>query len=296
MTSNFYHTVIKHKQYSRFEVDDLLYVEYKCLERGNELVYNQSPSTFWSPRNYFVFVLQGKKKWYTKNHGYLVKAGELIFIKSGTFASHKFYEDEQFLALIISMPDRFISETMRAHPLLDQKAAANLPSDTIIPVEIELSLKTYFDSVYSYFAKPQSPPEELLKIKFKELVINILSDPRNLPLISYFKRVNQESGVSLTEVMEANYPYELSLEDYAKICGRSLSSFKREFQASYNMPPGKWLTQKRLQYAKWLLEHTQKDISQVAYESGFKNPSHFGRIFKSIHGKPPGQFRLLVNS
>lgn len=293
MTSNLYSSLINHQQYSRFQVDELLYVEYKCLEPGNELVYNQLPNAYWSPRNYFVYVLQGKKKWSTQNHGYLLQAGELIFIKNGTFASHKFYEEEQFWALIISMPNSFICQTMREHPLWDQDKIPDLPSDTIIPVEIDASLKTYFESVYSYFSKTKLPPDELLKIKFKELIISILSDHRNRALISYFQRINQENGVSIPEVMESNFIYELSLEDYAKMCGRSLSSFKREFQVLYGKSPGKWLIQKRLQFARWLLENTQKDINEVAYESGFKNPSHFSRIFKETHGKPPRQFRVF---
>jgi len=296
MPSNFYQALVDHPSYSKLQLDDLLYVEYKCLEPLNQLRYNEPSNSYWSPRNYFVYVLQGQKKWTTQNHGYLLKAGDLIFIKNGTFASHKFYEEEQFWALITSMPNSFICQTMREHPIWEHKQLEECASDTIIPLEIEVNLRTYFQSIYHYFSNPQKPSVELLKIKFKELVINILSDSRNVPLASYFHRLSRENGVSISEIMESNFVYELSLEDYARMCGRSLSTFKREFQAIYGTPPGKWLTNKRLQFAKWLLENTQKGVKEIAYQSGFKNPSHFSRVFKEIHGHTPKQVQLEANS
>ena len=49
---------------------------------------------------------------------------------------------------------------------------------------------------------------------------------------------------------------ELRLEEYAKLCHRSLSSFKREFQSHFSESPGKWLLQKRLEYASSLLRNS----------------------------------------
>ncbi len=87
--------------------------------------------------------------------------------------------------------------------------------------------------------------------------------------------------------------YNLTLEEYAKLCGRSLASFKRDFEKIYQTTPGKWLKEKRLAHAKFLLETTDLNISEIVMEAGFENTSHFARIFKNQYGHPPLKFRKL---
>jgi AraC family transcriptional regulator, exoenzyme S synthesis regulatory protein ExsA len=62
----------------------------------------------------------------------------------------------------------------------------------------------------------------------------------------------------LPEIMEANYTFNLSIAEFARISQRSHASFKRDFISCYKTTPGKWLVQKRLEYAKHLLESSSK--------------------------------------
>lgn len=89
--------------------------------------------------------------------------------------------------------------------------------------------------------------------------------------------------------------YDMRLDEYAKLCARSLSSFKADFYETYKKTPGKWLTGKGLEYTKFLIETTDKSINDVAFESGFKNTSHFVRIFRPTYGNPPLQHWLVHN-
>ena len=87
--------------------------------------------------------------------------------------------------------------------------------------------------------------------------------------------------------MNDNYCFNLKLEQYATLCNRSLSAFKRDFEKSFQCTPGKWLLEKRLQHAVHLLTNTGKNVGEAAFESGFENPSHFSRSFKEKFGMPP---------
>ncbi len=71
----------------------------------------------------------------------------------------------------------------------------------------------------------------------------------------------------------------------------SLSKFKRVFKSHYNITPGKWLKQRKLDLAVHRLRHTDLPIHQVSFESGFEDPSHFTRVFKAQYNKTPLQFR-----
>jgi AraC-like DNA-binding protein len=57
------------------------------------------------------------------------------------------------------------------------------------------------------------------------------------------------------------------------------------------MTPGKWLMKKRLDYSANLLLSGDLSVSQVAYESGFEDLSHFSRAFKEKMGMNPTEFR-----
>ena len=93
--------------------------------------------------------------------------------------------------------------------------------------------------------------------------------------------------------MIENFHYDLKIEDYAKLCGKSLSSFKRDFKEYFNTTPGKWLIDKRLEHSMTLLLGSNMTVSQIGYECGFKNNSHFIQAFKKKLKLTPNRFKAL---
>ena len=92
--------------------------------------------------------------------------------------------------------------------------------------------------------------------------------------------------------MEENYCNSLTMEEYAKLCARSLSTFKRDFVSIYNKTPGKWLTEKRLAHSRYLMQNTNKNIEEIITECGFRNRGfHFIKVFKNKYGTTPLKFR-----
>jgi transcriptional regulator GlxA family with amidase domain len=146
-----------------------------------------------------------------------------------------------------------------------------------------------------YFSQKIPPSEHLLELKFKELLFNIFSDPANADLLAYVNSIADQYKTPLWQVMEANYTFNLAIEEFARIAQRSVATFKREFHDYYHTTPGKWLTQKRLEYAKCLLDTSKKNVGEVADESGFENLTHFSRIFKEKYGLSPINYRKKKN-
>ena len=158
-------------------------------------------------------------------------------------------------------------------------------------VKKDVVLTTYFQSMLSYFSSEKRPSDILLQHKLKELLLNILLNGKNPELASYFRSLAGSTVPSLRGIMDANFCYNLSIDDFARLCGRSLSSFKRDFKAAYQTTPGKWLLCKRLEYAAVLLRNPTLQITQVAFESGFEDLSHFSRSFKQQFGVSPSEHR-----
>lgn len=280
---NGYDTAKNNPTFKKIEVSSLMFSEYRCLEE-------KSMFTAWSHLNYFIYVLEGKKKWRTLEHSYMVHANEVLFVKKGANIIHKFF-DSDFCAMVIFIPDTYIRDFISQKPEIGVSQKNNLPSDSVIPLKMDRTLSTYFTSMLDYFFNQEKPSKYLMEIKFQELLVNILSLPYNPEIGSYFKNIAQCVKPSIKNIMESNFIYNLSLEEFARLTQRSLSTFNRDFYIAYEISPGKWLTKKRLLYAKILLENTNQKIYEVAFDCGFESPAHFARVFKTENGITPLKFQ-----
>lgn len=280
---NLYDYITDSRMFKKFQLDDLLFVEYHCF-------IEDLKSGFWTPCNYLIYILTGKKRWRSLDREYFGKPGDALFLKKGAYVVEQFL-DEEFCSLIIFLPDDFIRTVMQNHSLRNPGKTIDVKEEPVFWVNVNPILKSYFHSILSYFPQQQPPPDPLLKVKFEEFVINILSNTQNPPLASYFEQICSNSKISIREIMEANFAFNMNLEEFAKLSGRSLSTFHRDFKKEFETPPGKWLTRRRLEHAKLLLETTDKSVNEIAFDSGFENPSHFIRAFKDKYDNTPLKFR-----
>jgi AraC family transcriptional regulator, exoenzyme S synthesis regulatory protein ExsA len=280
---NLYNYIIENRLFRKLKADDLLFAEYKCLveeERGE----------VWSHTNYFAFGLSGKKLWQTINGKYFVQPGELLFVKKGANAVYQYFDDE-FLSLIIFIPDDFIKNVIAKHKLDIPKVKPNSKADSIIPIKTDEVLNSYFYSLLSYFAKEKPISKSLLKLKIEELIVSLTTNQNDTILNNCFKEIYESNKISIKEIMEENFCNSLTLEEYAKLSARSLSTFKRDFITVYNTTPGKWLTEKRLAHSKYLMQNTNKSVEEIINECGFRNRSHFIKIFKNRYRTTPLKFK-----
>lgn len=100
------------------------------------------------------------------------------------------------------------------------------------------------------------------------------------------------SNSILENIMLNNFQYNLKIEEFAKLSGRSLSTFKRDFKEIFNTTPSRWLKDKRLKFSKILLQKGDLNINQICFESGFKNCSHFIQSFKVMYNQTPQQIKM----
>lgn len=270
----------------RFTVDELLFAEFKCP-------IEEKSSSVWWKNNFFAHVLTGETLLKTPRQQYILKKGDSVFAKKGSVISHNHLQ-EDFCELLIFVPDNFIKSVIKKHEISLTIITAEDPGDTIIPLVADNVLNSYFQSLLTHFLQTTSPSEALLKLKFEELLLNIISNNNHLPLKYYFNEICRSSKPSVKEIMEVNFFSNLSLDEFAQICSRSLSSFKKEFHTIFNTTPGRWLQEKRLEYSRYLLETTNNSIDEICTESGFESLSHFIHVFKKKYGLPPGKYKTQL--
>jgi AraC-like DNA-binding protein len=89
--------------------------------------------------------------------------------------------------------------------------------------------------------------------------------------------------------MNRNFRFNVSLERFAFMTGRSLSSFKRDFAKIFKTNPGNWLKKKRLDEAYFQINKQHQKPSDVYLEVGFEDLSHFSYSFKKEFGLAPSE-------
>jgi AraC-like DNA-binding protein len=279
-----YEAIRRNPSYNKLEIGDFLFAEYTCGVTAEKL-------GVWTDTDYLMHVVTGAKTWHMADGIWKVKPGESLFVKKGANIVEQHFEEDVCM-LTFFIPDALVRSTVRelGESPNSQRAHTQVVK-TAAPVEHDVAILAFFQSMRTYFSGKEKPSEPLLRLKLKELIVSILTSGRNPGLAAYFRRIGASNAPSVAEIMETNFRYNLSLEEYAKLCHRSLSSFKREFQREFSEAPGKWLLQKRLEYSAGLLRYSKMNVTEVAFESGFEDVSHFSRVFKDRFTMPPVAYR-----
>ncbi|MEX0646889.1 MAG: AraC family transcriptional regulator [Balneolaceae bacterium] len=279
---NFFDFIKENPSVKRHQVNDLLFAEYQCP-------LSETRYDIWSHHNYFIYVTSGQKKWFTLNQEALVQQGDCLFVRKGGHSVYQYF-DSDFCALVMFVPDAFIRSVLLESRIKTGNPDDHTEWDSLFSIKADNQLAAYFNSFLSYLSASDTPEDKLLELKFRELIMVIASGTGNKKLSGYFAGLCKTDKPTLQEVMEANYTYPMNLEEYARLSRRSLSTFKRDFSEIYHTTPGRWLTKKRLDLAKYLLKHTNKTVTETVLDCGFKNVSHFSRIFRETYDITPLEY------
>ena len=81
------------------------------------------------------------------------------------------------------------------------------------------------------------------------------------------------------------------LTDIAEALGISMRQLERKFVADVGITPRDYRLQLRLTRARWMIEHTDLSVTDVGFECGFGDCSHFSRAFTSHFKVRPSSLR-----
>jgi AraC-like DNA-binding protein len=238
-----------------------------------------------------LVVLEGTN---VMTHGkmeYVVRKNEMVLLKKTSLLNyHKTGDPEKnhaYDSLMFFLKEEFIIDFMKM-ARIESTATAEAAMTMVKPVSERL-LK-FFYSVKPYFNDQEQIDSGLMRLKMLELLYDLTSTDKNF--LQQLLQLKQQVYADIPAVVEENYANPVSLNDLAYLCGRSLSSFKRDFFAIYRTTPAVWIREKRLAKAKEMLS-TGLSVKEVCFSLGFESPAHFSRLFKSHFGKAPSETRLV---
>jgi AraC-like DNA-binding protein len=167
---------------------------------------------------------------------------------------------------------------------------ARYTGEQMILMEPNDFLKNFYTSINSYSDLWDDDSGKLATIKINEAIELLLMMRPDLK--SFLFDFADPHKQDLTTFMLRNYRYNVSIEQFAKLSGRSLTGFKRDFAAAFNTPPAQWLKNKRLEEAYRLIQKKKLKADDIYNDLGFENLSHFYTAFKQRYGITPAQVNL----
>lgn len=165
--------------------------------------------------------------------------------------------------------------------------AAPLYGDTVVKLNPHPLFKSYIDSLTPYQQGGIEINSELQDIKIREGIFTLLQcNPELKDILFDF---SEPGKIDLKGFMEKNYHFNVHLQRFAYLSGRSLATFKRDFEKIFNSSPNRWLQQRRLQEAYFQIREKGRSASEIYLELGFEDLSHFSFAFKNKYGVAPSK-------
>lgn len=239
-----------------------------------------------------VWFISGETKIIQADESYLFKASDIFLIPRNQLATIINYPKDGFphksvvMHLTIERLREFYAKIdvkpkvvatpkiyhFKNHPLLESCLASLIP---------------YFDMQKELF------PENIASLKITEAISILRTVDGNIDNI--LANFEEPYKIDLVSFMEKNFMFNMPLEKFSYLTGRSLTTFKRDFHKAFNITPQRWLTQKRLELAHYQLSEKRRKPVEVYLETGFENLSHFSFAFKKRFGYSPTELQLNIS-
>lgn len=167
------------------------------------------------------------------------------------------------------------------------KPSAHQQSEAIVKLKPHVLYKSFMDSLVPYRDVETEISAELQQLKVNEAVLILLQTQPQLADILF--DFSDPGKIDLESFMEKNFHFNVQMKRFAYLTGRSLATFKRDFEKIFNTSPGQWLLQRRLQEAYYQIKEKGRSVSDVYLDLGFEDLSHFSYAFKNKFGLSPSK-------
>ena len=148
-------------------------------------------------------------------------------------------------------------------------------------------LKDKFLKIYNIWTERKPDYYTHAMTVFYDIIRTIKNHNRKYTTLSHQKALNKA-----LEYINANYtsPY-FNYEELYKTTGYGSSYFHELFASVYNTTPVKFVTSKKIDFAKELLITNHYTVSEIAEMCGFENVYYFSTVFKKYVGVSPSNYK-----
>ncbi len=232
------------------------------------------------------FVQQGTQKITSYEGKHLtIQANQIGFLPRGIYTvSDLLPKDNSFKVLLFYFDDVIVQEHLKNYPYHQPPQSPDFYKKPIFE-----ALNLIGQQLLQMAQLPNTASIQLTKMKLLEVLYFMSQQYDDFNTQLQAALIGKKR--SLKTFMENNFDKPLKVEDYAYLTGRSLSSFRRDFKAQFEMTPQQWLKTKKLEKAMLLFQQTDRSVTDVCFEVGYESTSYFIKSFKAKYNVTPKQFK-----
>ncbi len=230
----------------------------------------------------FVYIIKGIMNAYDGSKHHVLKAGDCCIARKNRLARYnKEKVNDELEKVFVFFDDAFLKRFQDRYHYEPSKFSSN---ETVIHINQNDLLPGFVQSLLPYYHRTIIK-EPFTDIKREELLLILLQSQPELAGLLFDYGIPQK--INIEEFMNRNFKFNVSVDRFAYLTGRSLSSFKRDFKETFDETPSRWLVQKRLQEAHFLIEKKKQKPSEIYLDLGFETLQHFSYAFKKQFGQSP---------
>lgn len=244
---------------------------------------------------------------------------ELVYVNSGTGKRHignhlSYFSNSQLLLIGSYLPHMGFTDRLTAkgketliqfNPAILGNIFYSMPESSGIMLLFERAKKGI---LFKQETKNLvgSKIEKLLKYDGFNRALKLLEILNDLSLSKDYTLLNVDGFAFETEPQDSakidmifkhinkNFKTHISLEDIADLVSMTVPAFCRYFKKSTGKTFTKLVNEYRIVHATKLLSESKRSITDICFECGFNNFSHFNKLFKEITGKSASRYRSEI--
>lgn len=262
-------------------VDGLTFAAYR--QRQQTL-----PGPVFFEQHGIIFVRAGEKQITVGSQPFRVRTGEALFVQRGCYhVAEMVPTNGDYQSLLFFFDERLLAGFLARNPDLLVPATGDSVVASAFPLTMTPAIRQFVESMRSPALYQTPHGLRLLRLRFEELLLHLLSGPEASALLTLLRAVAKQHKPDLILTVQAHLLQPLTIRELASLTNRSLSAFKREFRQQVGQSPAAYIRSQRLEHARMLLQTGSGNVSEVCRMVGYESVSHFIKNFRKRYGFTP---------
>lgn len=200
-------------------------------------------------------------------------------------------DDTPSQCLALTLNSEYVLETLHDLNIKNKKINDDslwIIQDDIFYITNSKGLAGATNNIVRILTEDNPLKDSLAELAVKELLIRLMHSQGNEVL-----KTNKYNGrfAALIQYIKTNLHEKLHMDKLANFAQLSKANFHKLFKQELGVSPNDFINQQRIHKAKKLLQE-QKNVNEVAYETGFSDANYFIKLFKKQEGITPKHYQV----
>lgn len=262
------------------------------VKQHNEIIENNLPFWHFHPELELVYINKANGKRHIGSHLSYFNNSQLILI--GASLPHSGFTDRftsNGTETIIQFKENFLGDTFFSVPEMKQVKTlfAKAKKGLLFHIEAKKTIGPKIEDLLNYNGMDRI-------IKFLDILKDLAnSDDYSLLNVDGFAfevepQDNKKIEIIYSHVRK-NFTQQITLDEISEKVSMTVPAFCRYFKKVTAKTFTQFVNEYRIVHATKLLAESPSSITDICFESGFNNFSHFNKLFKKFTGKSPLKYR-----